>query len=105
MKETGYSQHIYQNELDKACFQHEIALPKRKVLINYYVIKHLIFLKTENMFDVNVNLLQWLTNFVIKKNLGGGIKTKNISRQELAEELHKAIIKKRLKNEKYTYRL
>ena len=57
------------------------------------------------MFDVNVNLLQWLTNFVIKKNLGGGIKTKNISRQELAEELHKAIIKKRLKNEKYTYRL
>ena len=42
--------------------------------------------------------------FFDKKNSGGGIKTKNISRQELAEELHKAIIKK-LKNEKYTHRL
>ena len=24
-KETGDSQHIYQNELDKACFQHDLA--------------------------------------------------------------------------------
>ena len=34
-KETGNSRHIYQNELDKACFQHEMAywdlkdLPRR----------------------------------------------------------------------------
>ena len=32
--------------------------------------------------------------FFDKKNSGGGIKTKNISKQELAEELYKAIIKK-----------
>ena len=25
MKETGDSTYIYQNELDKACFQHDIA--------------------------------------------------------------------------------
>ena len=24
-KETGYSPYIYQNELDKACFQHDMA--------------------------------------------------------------------------------
>ena len=24
-KETGYSRYIYQNELDKACFQHDMA--------------------------------------------------------------------------------
>ena len=24
-KETGYSQYIYQNEPDKACFQHDMA--------------------------------------------------------------------------------
>ena len=25
IKETGYSRYIYQNELDKACFQREMA--------------------------------------------------------------------------------
>ena len=25
IKETAYSRYIYQNELDKACFQHDIA--------------------------------------------------------------------------------
>ena len=24
-KETGYSRYIYRNDLDKACFQHDIA--------------------------------------------------------------------------------
>ena len=48
---TGDSRHIYQNELDKACFQHGIAyedfkdLFRRQLLIIYYVIKHLILLK------------------------------------------------------------
>ena len=35
-KETGYSKHIYQTEIDKACFQHDVAcgdfkdLPRRR---------------------------------------------------------------------------
>ena len=35
-KETGYSKYIYQTEIDKACFQHDVAcgdfkdLPKRR---------------------------------------------------------------------------
>ena len=31
-KETWYSQNIYQNELDKACFQHDVAYGDFKVL-------------------------------------------------------------------------
>ena len=43
--------YIYQNELDKVYFQHDLAkgdsndLPRRKVLKKHYVIKHLIWLK------------------------------------------------------------
>ena len=49
-KETGDSRYIYQNELDKTCFQHNIAYGDLKIwmqeqlLINYYVIKYLILL-------------------------------------------------------------
>ena len=54
-KGTGDSRYIYQNELDKACFQHEQLL-----------IKHLILLKIQNMMDINVDLLQWFINLLIK---------------------------------------
>ena len=73
-KETGYSRYIYQNELDKACFQHDMAngdfkdLTEEKLLIKYCVIKHLILLKIRNMMNINVDLLQWFINF-LKKNL------------------------------------
>ena len=33
LKETGDSRYIYQNELDKACFQHDMAYGDFKVLI------------------------------------------------------------------------
>ena len=41
LKETGDSRYIYENELDKACFQHDMAygdfknLPKEQLLIKY----------------------------------------------------------------------
>ena len=35
--------------------------------IKYYVIKHLIQLKTPNMMDINVDLLQWFISFLIIK--------------------------------------
>ena len=43
------------------------------------------------MMDINVKLLQRFINFLIKKAFGGGIK--NIPNKELAEELHKPIIR------------
>ena len=41
--------------------------------------------------DINVDLLQWFINSLIKKTSGSG--SKNISNKELAEELHKPIIR------------
>ena len=47
------------------------------------------------MMHINVNLFQWSIDFLIKKkNSGSGIKNENISNKELAEELHKPIIRK-----------
>ena len=64
IKEPGGSRYIYQNELDKTCFQHDMAsgyfkdLNRRQMLIKYYVIKHLILLKIQNLMDNNMDLFQ-----------------------------------------------
>ena len=44
--------------------------------------------------DIKVNLLQWSINFWIRKTSGGAIENENVLNKELAEELHKLIIKK-----------
>ena len=52
--------------------------------------------------DINVDLLQWFINVLIKKTAGGAstlakksdVKNKNILNKELAEELNKPIIRK-----------
>ena len=46
------------------------------------------------MTDINVNLLQWSLNFLIKKTSESGIKNENNLNKGLAEELHKPIIRK-----------
>ena len=43
---------------------------------------------------MDINLLQWSINFLIKKTSGSGIKNENISNKQLAEELQKPIIRK-----------
>ena len=59
-KEAVDSRFIYKNELEKACFQHDIWLMEilriclEQVLIMYYEIKHLILLKILNLMDTNV---------------------------------------------------
>ena len=40
-KQPGDSRYIYQHELDKACFKHDMAYGEQ-LLIKYCVIKHLI---------------------------------------------------------------
>ena len=44
--------------------------------------------------DINLDLLQLSTNFLIKKTSSSCIKNYNISNKELTEELHKPIIRK-----------
>ena len=68
-KETRDSRYIYQNELIKACFWLIEILRiylGDQLVIKYYMIKHLTFLKIKSMIDINVELLQWILNFFIK---------------------------------------
>ena len=47
-KETGDSRDVYQNELDKSCFEHDLAYENLKIyleeqfLIKYRVVKRLV---------------------------------------------------------------
>ena len=71
-KETGGSNYIYQNKLDKVCFRHDMAYEilrihlKEQLQIKYHMIKLLILLKIQRMMDINVDLVQWFINFSIK---------------------------------------
>ena len=69
-KAAGNSRYIYQTELDIACVQHGLARGDfkhlQRLLIKYYVIKHLILLKTLNMMNINVTWLYWFITFLIK---------------------------------------
>ena len=62
-EETGCKKFIYRNELDKACFQHDMAygdfkdLTRRTASDKVYEIKHLILLKIKNMMDIKEVLL------------------------------------------------
>ena len=55
-KETEDSKHIYENDLHKACFQHmaygDFKDFPRRTTADYYVIKHLVLLKIQNMMDI-----------------------------------------------------
>ena len=71
-KETGDSGYIYQNVLDKAYFQHDMAygdfkdLPRRAASDKVLRDKHLILLKSQKMMDFNVDLRQCFIAFFIK---------------------------------------
>ena len=72
-KETGDSRYIYRNELDKACFKHDMAyenfkdLPRGTASDKGYVIRHLLLLKIQNMMDIEEVLLQWFIKFLTKR--------------------------------------
>ena len=73
LKETGDSQYIYENELDKACFEQDMAYRDIKDdtrrTASDKILRHkiLILLKIQNMMDINVVLLQWFIDFLIKR--------------------------------------
>ena len=70
-KETGDTNYIYKNELDKPCFQHDMAYEifkieqEEQLLIKFKLIKHLILLKILNMTDIKGGLLLWFRNLEI----------------------------------------
>ena len=71
-KGAGDAKYIYQNEVDKTCFQHDMVMGilkiylKEQLLINFYMIKHLILLKIQNLIDITEIFLQWFTIFLNK---------------------------------------
>ena len=71
-KETGDTNYIYKNELDKACFQHDMAygdfkdLKTRTYSDKVLRDKHLILLKILNTMGIKEDLFLWFTNFLIK---------------------------------------
>ena len=71
-KETGDTSYIYKNELDKSCFQHDMAFGdfkdlKRKTASDK-VLRNKAFtlLKILNMISIKEDLLLWFIIFLIK---------------------------------------
>ena len=74
-KETGDSRYIYQNELDKACFQHDMAsidfkdLTRRTASDKILCDKAFNIAKNPTYDDIKGVLLQWFIYFLIKRLL------------------------------------
>ena len=104
-KKPGDSRYIDRNELDKACFQHDMAygdfkdLAKRTAADKDLRDKAFSIAK-DTKYEYQRGLASMVYKFFDKKTAGSGIKSipKN---EQLAEELHKPIIRK-LKKEVYS---
>ena len=107
-KETGDSRYIYRNELDKACFQHDMAYGDFKDLAERTAADKVLRDKAFNIakdpkYDgYQRGLASMVYKFFDKKNAGSGATTlanksaiKSMPQNEqLAEELQRPIIKK-----------
>ena len=82
---------IHQNELDKACFQHDMAYGdfkdsnRRKVFDKIVRDKASNITKNPKYIRYQRCFASMVYNFFDKKTSGEGIKNKNISKKELAE--------------------
>ena len=100
IKETGGSRYIYQNELDKACFQHDIAFGDFKDLnrgtFDDKALRDKAFniVKDSKYDGYQRGFASMVYKFLDEKTSGSGIKNENIYSKVLAEELHKPIIRK-----------
>ena len=111
-KETGDTNYIYKNELDKACFIHDAAYSDSKDLSKRTVADKILKNKADDIakdpkYDgYQRGLASMVYKFFDKKSVGSGTKhvnTKLIPQNEqLAEELHKPIIRKFKKRKVYS---
>ena len=94
--QTGNTDFIYKNELDKACFQHDMAYGKSKDLAKRTqsdkVLRDKAFkIASDPKYDgYQRGLASMVYKFFDKKSSGSGIT--NEPNYQLAEELHKPII-------------
>ena len=96
-KETGDSRYIYQNELDKACFQHDMTYADFKDLTRRTASDKILRDKAFNIAknpkydEYQRGLTSMICRFFDKETSGSGIENENMSDQQLSEELHKPI--------------
>ena len=108
-KETGDANYVYKNELDKACFFHDAAysdskdLTKRTVADKILKNKAFDIAKDPKYDGYQRGLASMVYKFFDSKVSGSGAKL-TLQNEQLAEELHKPIIKN-LKKEKYIQHL
>ena len=104
--QTGNTDFIYKNELDKACFQHDMAYGKSKDLIKRTqsdkVLKDKAFkiANNPNYDGYQRELASMVYKFFDKKSKGSGII--NEPNYQLANELHEPIIRKFKKRKVYS---
>ena len=106
---TGDTNYICRNELDKACFQHDLAYGDFKDLKRRTqsdkVLKDKVFEIARNpQYDrYQRGLASMAYKFFDKKSKGAGIKDKIKENQQLANELNKPIIRKFKKRKVYSF--
>ena len=104
--QTGNTNFIYKNELDKACFQHDMAYGKTKDLVKRTqsdkVLKDKAFkIASDPKYDgYQRGLASMVYKFFDKKSSGSG--TVNEPNYQLANKLHKPINKKFKKSKVYS---
>ena len=106
-KETGDTSYIYKNELDKACFQHDMTygdfkdLPKRTAPDKVLRDKAFKIASNQKYDGYQRGLASMVYRFFDKKSQGSGLAS-NKENIQLANELHKLIIKKFNKRKVYS---
>ena len=106
-KETGDTSYIYKNELDKACFQHDMAygdfkdLAKRTMVDNVLRDKAFKIANDQKYDGYQRRLASMVYKFFDKKSEGSGI-ANNKENIQLDDELHKPIIRKFKKRKLYS---
>ena len=109
-KETGDTKYIYRNELDKACFQHDMAyggfkdFTRRTAADKVLRDKAFNIAKDPKSDGYRRELASMIYKFFDKKNTSSGIKSM-LQNEQLSEELHAPIIKKKIKKEKCIHHL
>ena len=99
-KESRDSKCIYQKELHKACFQHDMAYGDFKELTRRTAADKLLRNKAFNIAKNATNdgfqrgLASIVYKFFDKKTSGGTVKSEIILNQQIAKELHEPIIRK-----------
>ena len=98
-KETGDTSYIYKNELDKACFQHDMAygdfkdLKRRTFSDNVLRDKAFNIAKNPKYDGYQRGLASMVYKFFDKKSAGCGVNIPLEFNEQLAQELHKPIIR------------